>query len=346
MYGGGRVGCAVDAEVTIPDPCTGEWYLGDTLLHTGEEISWSDTGQPYFERYQDPEDRKYGHYFHVPGDGGGDSAIADGSLCSTFWIRKFLSGFANLIATYKPWKEVITDSDGNKRERTRVWYGSPFYASSTKFLSVQGELVQTISDDYSSDFDKPLVRLKINSPEVKVISTITNYKDNGHVQVGDPIKITNVVRDNCYGYGWAGVEDVVGMACWAMSQVTKYDPDREGDAYTQWGCLPGMPLYIAWGQYENSDTKDFTKDTISVTQGFAPDDPLMVFDSPIIRKGEEADYSVDYAIYDEDKFKFINENCDKGCSCVVSYVKTTRQNYFNFIHESDPSLANNWLIKK
>ena len=72
----------------------------------------------------------------------------------------------------------------------------------------------------------------------------------------------------------------------------------------------------------------------------------MVFDSPIIRKGEAADYSVDYAIYDEDKFNFINENCDKGCSCVVSYVKTTRQNYFNFIHESDPSLRDNWLIKK
>ena len=346
MYGGGRVGYAVDAEVIVPDPCTGEWYLGDTLLHTGEEISWSDTGSPNFERYQDPEDRKYGHYFHVPSNGGGDSGIANGSLCSTFWIRKFLSGFADLIGTYRPWKETVTDSNGNKYERTRVWYGSPFYASSTKFLSVQGELVQTISDDYSSDFDKPLVRLKINSPEVKVISTITNYKDNGHVQDGKPIKTTNVVRDNCYGYGWAGVEDVVGMACWAMSQVTKYDPDREGEAYTQWGCLPGMPLYIAWGQYENSDTKDFTKDTVSVTQGFAPDDPLMVFDSPIIRKGEAADYSVDYAIYDEDKFKFINENCDKGCSCVVSYVKTTRQNYFNFIHESDPSLRDNWLIKK
>ena len=168
IYGGGRVGYAVDAEVIVPDPCTGEWYLGDTLLHTGEEISWSDTGSPNFERYQDPEDRKYGHYFHVPSNGGGDSGIANGSLCSTFWIRKFLSGFADLIGTYRPWKETMTDSNGNKYERTRVWYGSPFYASSTKFLQVQGELVQSISDDYSSDFDKPLVRLKINSPEVKI----------------------------------------------------------------------------------------------------------------------------------------------------------------------------------
>ena len=147
MYGGGRVGRAVDAEITIPDPCTGEWYLGDTLLHTGEEISWSDTGQPYFERYQDPEDRKYGHYFHVPGDGGGDSGIADGNLCSTFWIRKFLSGFANLIATYKPWKEVITDSDGNKRERSILSYGSQFVARSPKCLKGQVELIYTSSDD-------------------------------------------------------------------------------------------------------------------------------------------------------------------------------------------------------
>lgn len=345
-WGVGHMGYAVDAEVTVPDPCTGEWYLGDTLLHTGEEISWSDTGQPNFERYQDPEDRKYGHYFHVPSDGGGDGSIANGSLCSTFWIRKFLSGFADLIATYKPYKEVITNSDGTKYERTRMFYKGPFYARSTKFLKVQGELVQNISKDYSSDFDKPLVRLKINSPEVTVTSTVTYFKDDGHVQDGDPVITTDVIRNDCYGYGWAGVEDVVGMACWAMSQVTKYDPDSEGEAYIQWGCLPGMPLYIAWGQYENSNTKDFIKDTISITQGFAPDDPLMVFDSPIIRKGEAADYSVDYAIYDEDKFNFINENCDKGCSCVVSYVKTTRQNYFNFIHENDPSLANNWLIKK
>ena len=130
-----------------------------------------------------------------------------------------------------------------------------------------------------------------------------------------------------------------------MAQVTKYDPDKEGEAYTQWGCLPRMPLYIAWGQYENSNTKDFTTDRTSITQNFSQDDPLRVFDCPIIRKGKLADQDVDYAIYDESKFNFINENCHKGCSCVVSYVKTTKQNYFNFIQEKDPSLTDNWLIK-
>ena len=346
LFHNGNLGYAVDTEITIPDSCVGAWYLGDTLLHVGEEISWSDTGQPNFERYSDPEDREYGHYFRVPDDGNGDTHIADGKLCSTFWIRKFLSDFADLYDTYTPWIETIINSDGTTSDRTRIWFSSPFYASSTKSLKVQGELVQTINGDYSSDFDKPLVRLKINSPEVKVISTITKYKSNSHIQDGDPIKTTNVVRSNSYGYGWAGVEDIVGMACWAMAQVTKYDPDKEGEAYTQWGCLPRMPLYIAWGQYENSNTKDFTKDTISITQNFSQDDPLMVFDSPIIRKGKLADQDVNYAIYDENKFNFINENCDKGCSCVVSYVKTTRQNYFNFIQEKDPSLSDNWLIKK
>ena len=333
LYGGGDIGLAKAIDVTLPDPCSVRYYLGDALLHTGEEIAWCDNGHPAYEAFQDPEDREYGHYFYVPNDGSSDDTAIAGSgaqIINTFWFRKYPSTFAALTETR------YTVSEGDLQW---IYYRAPYNYSTIRKITLKGNRKQEIDSTQSSSFNKPLVQLLISRPKYE--AEYTDETRDGEITITD-----RVLAESEYGYAWAGIEDVVGMASWAMPQITKYDPDGNfSNPYFQWNCQSNMPLYLAWGQYENSDTDDFTKDTVSIAEAYDSKDPLLPFDSPIIRKGKIANYDISYAKYDEDKFNFINENCDKGCSCVVSYVKTTRQNYFNFIHEYDPSLRDDWLVK-
>lgn len=355
--GGGGWGASIFGwtkvkSITKPEPTNANIFINKILVHSGDEIEWTDTNHPQYERYSDPETRQYGHYFsEIPQTGyetadieyasksliGYDNSSID--IWGTFWKKKVPNiewqAYTKTLKTEKIW-----ESENGTSWTTKNWYEAPFTTEKTMMIKTEGKDTQDIDMDYSK-VEGPLVRFKVIANEFTVEKT-TVYHPEENVK-----SLSQTVREKQTGYAWAGAEDIAGMASWCAHTITKLDPDGSySNPYTGIGCGEGMPLYIAFAQYENTKTKDFTEDSYFLTQNYSGDNPLLPNDSPIKRKGKKADNDVSYAIYDENKFEEYTSNCDAGCSVLVSFIKSTREGYKKYFQTADNYDSSEWLKNK
>ena len=205
-------------------------------------------------------------------------------------------------------------------------------------MSSEGKDTQDIDLKYSK-IEGPLVRVKVIANNFTIKKRV--------IRDGEVTNLSSIVREEQIGYAWAGAEDTAGMASWCMDTITKMDPDGSySKPYKAIGCGEGMPLYIAFAQYENTETENFTEDSFFLTQRYEGDDPLLPYESPIKRKGRYADNNVAYAKYDEDKFKLYTKKCNAGCSTIVSFIKSTREGYKKYFQQTDEYDSDQWLKNK
>lgn len=348
-WGASKAGFAKTKCITKAPPENKDIYLNSVLIHSGDEIEWSDTNSPSYERYSDPETREYGHYFsEVPQQGHSTLDPVN------YYFKGIVGGrdsFATMWGNY--WKKKVPNSKWEAYTETlkttiieeewepwHTWtnqeeYVSPFKSDTSMEMSSEGKDTQDIDLEYSK-IEGPLVRVKVIANNFTIKKRV--------IRNGEVTNLSSIVREEQTGYAWAGAEDTAGMASWCMDTITKMDPDGSySKPYKAIGCGKGMPLYIAFAQYENTETENFTEDSFFLTQRYEGDDPLLPYESPIKRKGKYADNDVTYAKYDEDKFKLYTEKCNAGCSTIVSFIKSTRQGYKKYFQQTDEYDSDQWL---
>ena len=343
MGGDGMTALAYTSNIVLPNYCNPDLYIGDVLIHSGEEAMWCETGSPAYIPYQDTDRYSYGHLFRKIPVGGGSNGVVSGDVKSTFWKRQwedthFISGGLG--------KGIVIDKgqDGWYRwESYQCIYEPQNYHDECTIQEI-GELTSLLDTEYTKiDSKLPLAKIKIDFPQYVIKNTLERYDYKGDLYETQ-VSLREIRKADEEGYCWADLSDVLGMSAWAMSKITAYDVDNTSfTPYTQWNCQPNIGLHRVWGQYENSNSKDYTQDTFTITQSYIDDDLLFPSISPIDRKERQSNIDISYSKYDEEKYQLYTQNCDQGCSCVVSYIKTTRQGYKKFFNVTDEFNSDKWL---
>ena len=370
---GGEMRWAKTVAVAPKDKMNKDIYISngneEILLHHGEEIEWSDTSISELPRNAAYEPEKYttGHYFteikeegYIKGDVNDNSErpsvrgiIAYAGSLQGASPADFDTMYGNFWKKKIPNQTWVSYRSTNYAEAITVGtqirsYVDSFDSESGIHIelttSSEGNLTQNIDGDYSI-IENFLARVKITSN--KFIGKLTEkvYDQQGKITYEQNTE--KVLREERTGYAWAGAEDIAGMASWAIEAFTKLDPDGNSEKpYKAIGCGPGMPLRIAFAQYENENTENFTEDSFFITESYGPDEVLLPYDSPIKRKEKRAYNDISYAEYDEDKFKLYTEKCTAGCSTIVSFIKSTREGYKKYFQQTDEYDSDQWLKNK
>lgn len=346
MFSGGTSAKVYYAAVNLPEKyCNPDIYINKVLIHHGDEAEWNETGNrsQYFTR------DSVLHLFNKIEDGSGANERIAGwqSTCpydrdavNNFWYVNYPTD--PFIVPQTSW--IWTPWENGGRELTKVT--PPWgYLQEEKTIKREGNLKQKIDENYTTELEKPIFKIKINGSK-SIIKSHYIHRTN-ETTIDQESDNESIIRNmHCEAFGWCAIEDVAGMASWMMGEATKYDPDGSySNPYICKGGGPDTGLRVAFGQYENSKTKDFTKDTFAFIESYDSNNPNFAVNSPLSRKYERARYDDDYRFYDEAKFEKYTTLCDQGCSTVISYIKTTRQGYRTFFNLKEPIDETNWLIK-